>query len=144
MNWWGWILGGAILLGAELLLVDAQFYLVFVGGSAILVGLLAFAVPPFPVWAQWAGFAILTGVSLSVFRSRLYGRLRGRAPSLPIGPVGATIRLPVELAPGASCRVEHSASHWTAVNDGKHTIPAGANARIVHVSGLSLMVRQDD
>jgi len=144
MNWWGWILGGAILLGAELVLVDAQFYLVFVGGSAILVGLIAVAVPLFPVWTQWAAFAILTGVSLSIFRSRLYRQLRGRAPSVPIGPIGATLELPVELAPGASCRVEHGASHWTAVNDGKKTIPAGASARIVHVSGLSLMVRQDD
>ena len=39
MTWWGWLIIGAILLGAELLAVDAQFYLVFLGLSAALVGL---------------------------------------------------------------------------------------------------------
>ena len=40
MQWWSWIAGGVILLGSELLFVDAQFYLVFIGGSALLVGVL--------------------------------------------------------------------------------------------------------
>lgn len=38
MTWWGWVIGGAILLGAELAFVDAQFYLVFVGTAAIIDG----------------------------------------------------------------------------------------------------------
>ena len=39
MTWWGWIIAGAILLGAELAFVSAQFYLVLIGSAAILVGL---------------------------------------------------------------------------------------------------------
>jgi len=39
MTWWGWVIAGAILLGAELSFVSAQFYLVFIGSAAILVGL---------------------------------------------------------------------------------------------------------
>ena len=35
MEWWAWIAAGAILLGSELAFVDAQFYLVFVGASAL-------------------------------------------------------------------------------------------------------------
>ena len=31
MPWWGWIVVGAVLLGAELLLIDAEFYFVFLG-----------------------------------------------------------------------------------------------------------------
>ncbi len=38
MQWWAWIAVGAILLGSELALVDAQFYLVFIGASALVVG----------------------------------------------------------------------------------------------------------
>ena len=34
MPWWGWITIGAILLGSEMLLIDAQFYLVFLGLAA--------------------------------------------------------------------------------------------------------------
>ena len=40
MQWWAWIAVGAILLGSELAFVDAQFYLVIVGGSALVVGML--------------------------------------------------------------------------------------------------------
>jgi membrane protein implicated in regulation of membrane protease activity len=40
MQWWAWIAVGAILLGSELGFVDAQFYLVFVGAAALLVGVL--------------------------------------------------------------------------------------------------------
>ena len=38
MDWWAWIAVGAILLGSELAFVDAQFYLVFIGASAFVVG----------------------------------------------------------------------------------------------------------
>ena len=41
MNWWGWVIVGAIFLGAELTWVSAQFYLVFVGVAALCVGLVA-------------------------------------------------------------------------------------------------------
>ena len=34
MTWWAWMILGAVLLGAELFAVDAQFYLVFLGVSA--------------------------------------------------------------------------------------------------------------
>ena len=39
MPWWGWMIVGAILLGAELMVIDAQFYLVFLGLAAMAVGL---------------------------------------------------------------------------------------------------------
>ena len=43
MPWWGWMIFGALLLGAELLGVDAGFYLVFIGLAAALTGLLELA-----------------------------------------------------------------------------------------------------
>ena len=39
MTWWTWMILGGVLLGAELLAIDAQFYLVFLGISSALVGL---------------------------------------------------------------------------------------------------------
>ena len=38
MTWWTWMILGAVLLGAELFAIDAQFYLVFLGVSAAIVG----------------------------------------------------------------------------------------------------------
>ena len=49
MYWWAWIAVGAILLGSELAFVDAQFYLVFVGASAFVVGMLQLAGVGLPV-----------------------------------------------------------------------------------------------
>ena len=43
MTWWSWMILGAVLLGAELFAVDAQFYLVFLGVSAAIVGLASLA-----------------------------------------------------------------------------------------------------
>jgi membrane protein implicated in regulation of membrane protease activity len=62
------MIGGAILFGAELALVDAQFYLVFVGSAAILVGVLV-AFMAVEEWAQWALFALLAGGSMMLFRA---------------------------------------------------------------------------
>ena len=142
MSWWGWIVGGAILLGAELAFVDAQFYLVFVGTAAILVGL-AMTVVDFAVWAQWAAFAVLAIVLMVTFRNRVYQHLRGQPTARTIhpGPVGAVMTVPVPLEPGESCRAEHGGTFWTVCNDSDTPIPSGARARIARVEGLTLLVR---
>lgn len=142
MSWWGWIVGGAVLLGAELAFgVNAQFYLVFIGGAAILVGVVTGLIHPFAPWAQWAAFAALALVLMMTFRSRLYARLRGHPASVKPGPVGGVMTLPVSLAPGESCRAEHSGTFWTVCNGSDKVIPAGGRARIARVEGLTLLVQ---
>ena len=42
MPWWGWVVVGAALLGAEIV-VPTDFYLVFLGLSALAVGLVGAA-----------------------------------------------------------------------------------------------------
>ena len=44
---------GVFLLGAEIA-VDAEFYLVFLGLSAIAIGLLGITPIALPIWGQWA------------------------------------------------------------------------------------------
>ena len=143
MTWWGWIVGGAVLLGAELAFVNAQFYLVFIGGAAILVGLATALVYPLEPWAQWGAFGVLALVLMVTFRSRLYERLRGHAASVHPGPIGGVMTVPVSLAPGESCRAEHGGSYWTVCNDSEEPIPSGAHARIERVQGLTLLVRPE-
>lgn len=141
MTWWGWTIAGAILLGAELAFVNAQFYLVFVGSAAITVGLITAAAPLLPSWAQWAIFAVLAVVSMVAFRSRIYHKLRGHAPPVHAGPAGDEITLPISLAPGESCRAEHCGSSWMVRNDSDTPILSGTRARIASVQGLTLLVR---
>ncbi len=143
MSWWGWVIGGTVLLGAELAFVDAQFYLVFIGSAALVVGLITAMVPSITAWAQWAIFAVLAIVSMVSFRSRIYGLLRGHPPSVHTGPVGGVLTLPVALAPGDTCQAEHGGSFWTVRNDSSAPIPLGGRARIVSVQGLTLAVRPD-
>ena len=77
MTWWSWMVLGAILLGAELLAIDAQFYLVFLGISAALVGLASLLGIAMPEWAQWTTFAVLSLISFFTFRKSLYDKIRG-------------------------------------------------------------------
>ena len=142
MSWWGWIIAGAILLGAELTFVNAQFYLVFVGSAAILTGLAALAVP-LAAWLQWALFGVLAIVSMPTFRSRIYLRFHRGMPDVSIGPAGGLLILKAALAAGATCQTEHGGTYWTVRNDSDREIPAGGRARIVRVHELTLLVRPD-
>jgi membrane protein implicated in regulation of membrane protease activity len=140
MQWWAWIIIGAVLLGSELAFVDAQFYLVFVGAAAFAVGLAQLAGLGAPVWLQWLIFAVLAAASMLTFRRRIYERMRATLPALKGGPAGEVVTLPQTLSPGETCRLEFRGSSWSAVNGGKAPIAAGAQARIERVDGLTLVV----
>ncbi len=143
MSWWGWIIGGAILLGAELTFVNAQFYLVFVGSAAIVTGLVTAIAPAVASWAQWALFAVLAIVSMVTFRSRVYHKFQRQLPAVNTGPAGGVLTLRVSLPAGESCQAEYGGSFWTVQNDSKVEIPGGTRARIVSVHDLTLLVRPD-
>ena len=143
MEWWAWIVVGAVLLGSELTFVDAQFYLVFVGASAFVVGMLQLTGLGMPVWLQWLIFAALTVGSLVIFRKRIYDRMRRKLPPLKGGPAGEIVTLPADLPPGETCRLEYRGCSWSAVNAGLGVIAAGSRARIERVDGLTLVLRAD-
>ena len=139
MSWWGWIIGGAILLGAELTFVNAQFYLVFIGSAALLVGLATLVLPLAP-WLQWALFGVLAIVSMVTFRSRVYQRFNRALPGVDTGPAGGLITLQVPLAAGESCQAEYGGTFWTVRNESDRPIPSGSRARIARVQNLTLLV----
>jgi hypothetical protein len=143
MYWWAWIAVGAILLGSELAFIDAQFYLVFVGASAFVVGMLQLVGIASAVWLQWLIFAVLAATSMFTFRRRIYERMRSGLPALKVGPAGEIVTIPVALPPGETCRLEYRGCSWSAVNAGLGAIAAGSRARIERVDGLTLVVRGD-
>lgn len=140
MQWWAWIAVGVILLGSELAFVDAQFYLVFVGASALIVGLLRLGGLDLPVWLQWLFFGALSLGSMVTFRRRIYGKLRRNLPVMRQSPAGDTVLMPTSLAPGDTCRLEFRGTSWSAVNAGNAVIGEGSRARIERVDGLTLVV----
>ena len=141
MYWWAWIAVGAILLGSELAFIDAQFYLVFVGTSAFVVGMLQLAGLGLAVWLQWLIFAVLAAASMLTFRRRIYESMRRGLPAMKSGPAGEIVTLPTALPPGETCRLEFRGCSWSAVNAGLGVIAAGSRARIERVDGLTLVVR---
>jgi membrane protein implicated in regulation of membrane protease activity len=143
MQWWAWIAVGAVLLGSELAFVDAQFYLVFVGAAALVVGFLSLAGADLAVWLQWLMFTVLAAVSMVGFRRRIYERMRRTLPIMRSGPAGEVVTLAAELPPGETCRIEYGGSSWNAINGGTAVIAAGARARIERVDGLTLVVHAD-
>jgi membrane protein implicated in regulation of membrane protease activity len=139
MPWWGWIIVGAILLGSELTFVDAQFYLVFLGAAALIVGFTEYAYPILP-WLQWLIFGVLSIATLVAFRRRLYQSLRRNLPVMDSGPAGDVVVVPLLLPPQETCRLEYRGTTWTATNSGTELIDAGANARIIGTDGVTLKI----
>jgi membrane protein implicated in regulation of membrane protease activity len=143
MQWWAWVVAGAVLLGAELGLVNAEFYLVFIGAAAMAVGAISLLLPSLGGWPQWAIFAVLAVASMLAFRSRLYARLNRHAPAADAG-VGGVLTVPEFLPPGETCQAEHGGSYWTVRNDGATGIAPGGRVRIVRRDGLTLTVRPEN
>ncbi len=143
MTWWGWMIIGALLLGAELFAIDAQFYLVFLGISAILVGAAGLVGLVMPEWAQWVAFAVLSVAFMFTFRRTLYEKIRGGAVGFRATMSGDTLNVTESLAPGADARMEYRGSKWTVRNVGSAEIVTGTRATIVKVDGLTLHVSAD-
>jgi len=141
MPWWGWILAGALLLAAEMGIVSADFYLVFLGVAALAVGLLGLAGLAGPVWFQWLLFAVLGVGSLVGFRGRVYERVHGNRRSLPEGVVGDTAVAGEAIAAGAIGSVELRGARWSARNEGPAVIEPGARVRVEGTEGVLLRVR---
>ncbi len=142
MTWWAWMILGAVLLGAELA-IDTQFFLIFLGVSAALVGLGVLAGIAMPEWAQWLAFAALSLISMFTFRKSLYDRIRGDVPGYREGADGDYVVVSEDLEPGEHGRASLRGSNWTIVNDGSNRISGGARTRVARSEGLTLYVNAD-
>jgi membrane protein implicated in regulation of membrane protease activity len=143
MTWWGWMILGAVILGAELFAIDAQFYLVFLGVSAALVGLAEMLGLGMPEWAQWTAFATLSLISFFTFRKSLYEKIRGGAKGFRATMSGDTVNIVAELGAGKEARTEYRGTNWTVRNAGATAIAAGSRAKVVKVDGLTLHVEAE-
>ena len=142
MAWWAWLVLGIGLLAVEMFLIDAQFYLVFVGMAAAVVGLLGLMGVPTPEWGQWLVFAVLSLASVLALRRPLYQLVRNRSGHVEQRlTLGDRVTLPVRLEPGESCRVDYRGSSWSARNVDRAAIEAGKEAVIDQVDGLTLHIK---
>jgi membrane protein implicated in regulation of membrane protease activity len=143
MTWWSWMILGAVLLCVELFAVDAQFYLVFLGISAALVGFASLFGIVMPQWGQWLAFVVVSLFFFFTFRRTLYQKLRSGGEDYRDSIVGESIRIAADLEPGAEARTEYRGSEWNVRNVGSTRIAAGARASVTRVDGLTLDVSSD-
>lgn len=143
MPWWGWIVLGAGLLAAELFVIPTDFYLVFLGISAIAVGAVAWLGVGLSPTFEWLLFAALSVVTLVFFRKRLAGREGDSAnPRVDDALVGEQGVAREAIAAGAAGRVELRGVPWSARNVGDAPLEPGAPVRVERVEGLTLFVRR--
>ena len=143
MAWWGWVAAGALLLAAEMGVVDAGFYLVFLGLAALLVGLVSLAGLGGPAWLQWLLFAAVAAVSLGLFRGRVYARVQRGAEGSREGLAGEIAVASERIEAGGRGRAELRGAQWTVMNAGRMPIAAGGRAQVLRSEGLVLHVRSE-
>ena len=138
MPWWGWMILGALLFGSELLIVDAGFYLVFLGVAAALTGAVGLAGVGLEPWVQWALFSTIAIFSMVLFRKKLYAKLRGSGVGYETGPAGEIVTVEQDLAPGESGRLAYRGTEWTVINISDQPFEQGQHVQIRRVDGLTL------
>ena len=142
MPFWGWIVVGAVLLGAETA-VDAQFYLVFLGAAALLTGALDYALGPLSPSATWSIFGVLSIAGTAGFRKRVYQRIRRVDGEVSQGTIGEVAIAREPIPPGGHGQAELRGTVWQAHNAGEAAISAGERARVVATRGLVLELRRE-
>ena len=143
MTWWGWMILGAVFMGMEMFAVDAQFYLIFLGFSALLVGALGLVGIAIPEWGQWIAFAAFALISMFTFRKSLYEKIRQKAPGFRDPLEGESVTVTESLAPGDNGRTIHRGTEWSIRNIGENTIDGGAKARVLGTEGTVLQISAD-
>jgi hypothetical protein len=129
---------GAVLFGSELLIVDAGFYLVFIGIAAALTGLVELAGLGLEPWVQWVLFSAIALTSMVLFRDKLYAKLRGSGVGYEVGPAGEIVTVEQTLQPGETGRLAYRGTEWTVVNSSKEVFEQGQHVQISSVHGLTL------
>jgi len=140
MPWWGWLVLGTALLGAEVA-ISTEFWLALVGAAALTMGLLLPLGFVPPVWVQWLAFAALAIAYNVFFRRKLHEKLVGSAPGLVPELEGERGIALEAIAPGETGRVEMRGSTWRARNVGPAALAARATVVVVRKEGILLEVR---
>lgn len=138
---WMWLIGGVLLLTAEL--IAPGFFLMFVGVAAILTGLLSLALPIGSA-LQLGAFAILAIVIARVGGRRAYASRYDHSsdPSLnnPVHRLLGRVVLVVEPVDSNGGRVRVGDSVWPA-RGGPARV--GERVRVVDVEGNCLKVEPE-
>ncbi len=142
MSWWIWVLGGLVLLMAEML-TPGGFFVFFFGLGAILVGAAKAAGWPGPAWAEWLVFTVLSVAALVFFREPLMRRFKLK-DGKPVDRLeGETALVTEDVAPGGVGKAEMRGASWTARSSATVALARGQRCKVERVEGLTLWLRPE-
>lgn len=141
-EWWVWIVGGVVLMLAELAV--ASFFVIWFGLGALLVGLLMLLMPTLSLTAQLATWTIaslaMVVLWFRVFKQNQHKTLVGTAEGEVMGEIGLLVGA---VAPFARGKVRFQrpilgSEEWVCTADA--AIAAGERVKVVAVEGSYLKV----
>jgi inner membrane protein len=144
MLWWHWLVIGFLLIGLELV-AAGNFFVIFFGAGALVVGFLDLLGIAGPLWLQWLLFSCFSVVALLLFRDPLLRRLGGvRTAGTDVDAIpGEHGHAMDDIACGATGHVELRGATWTAKNVGTEALGRGDRCKVVTLDGLTLSVERD-
>ena len=140
-EWWHWIVGGIVLIIAELMI--PSFFIVWFGLGALLVGLLALAFE-MSLTAQLATWTLasiaMVVLWFRVFKQSFHKTRIGTADGEVIGEIGLTVSAvaPFERGKVRFQRPVLGAEEWVCLADAP--IAAGERVKVLAVEGSFLKV----
>jgi membrane protein implicated in regulation of membrane protease activity len=140
-EWWHWIVGGIVLVLAEL--VIPSFFIVWFGLGALLVGLLALAFD-LSLTAQLATWTLaslaMVGLWFRVFKQSFVKTRAGTASGEAIGEIGLLVGAvaPFERGKVRFQRPVLGSDEWVCLAD--TAIAAGDRVKVVAIEGSFLKV----
>jgi membrane protein implicated in regulation of membrane protease activity len=139
IEWWYWICIGLFMLLSEAL-TPGGFYLLFIGVSAIVTGVLATFITP--VWLEITIFTIMSIFSITVIRKPLVARVNTTTPKSNIPEfIGETATAINKMPAGKEGKVEVRGSIWSAKNDSDTDIAQNEQCTITARVGLLFIVK---
>jgi len=138
---WLWLIGGIVLLSAEL--IAPGFFLVFIGGAAVATGLVALLLP-LSLPLQFGIFAVLAVLAVRIGGRRAYSMRYDRSPDPFLNDrvkrMLGTVVVATQPIDSHGGRVRVGDSEWSA--RGGPAQP-GERVRIVDVEGNCLKVEPE-
>ena len=141
-EWWTWIVGGIVLMLAELAI--ASFFVIWFGLGALLVGLLMLLVPDLSLTAQLATWTLaslaMVVLWFRVFKQNEHKTLVGSAEGEALGEIGLLVGAvaPFERGKVRFQRPVLGSEEWVCLADA--AIAAGERVKVVAVEGSYLKV----
>ena len=145
MQWWHWALVGSALIGLEILTLGGlgNFYFLFFGIAALVVGVLVWLGLTEPVWLQWVLFAVSGIATLLVLQKPLRKKMPARTKQADLvdSMVGQVATLMEDIPAQAAGKAELHGSTWTVRNAGDTPLVKGQRSQVIRVDGLTLWIQ---